>query len=74
MAEVEEKDRIRNFQPPVTGEEIIRLFNLRPGPVIGQLKEQVKEAILEGRIRNDREEAMNFLMQRARELGLEPVK
>ncbi len=73
MAEVEEKDRIRNFQPPVTGDEIIRIFNLKPGPVIGELKEQVKEAILEGRIRNDRQEVMVFLIDRAREMGLEPV-
>lgn len=73
MAEVEEKDRIRNFQPPVSGDEIIRMFNLKPGPVIGELKEQIKEAILEGRIRNDREEALAFLLERAREKGLEPV-
>lgn len=73
MQEVEEKDRIRNFQPPVTGDEIIRMFNLKPGPVIGELKEQIKEAILEGRIRNDREEAMAFLLEKAREKGLEPV-
>ncbi|GIV36256.1 MAG: tRNA nucleotidyltransferase [Cyclobacteriaceae bacterium] len=73
MAEVEEKDRIRNFQPPVTGDEIIRMFNLKPGPVIGELKEQVKEAILEGRIHNDRQEVMAFLIDRAREMGLEPV-
>ncbi len=73
MAEVEEKDRIRNFQPPVTGDEIIRMFNLKPGPVIGELKEQIKEAILEGRIRNDREEALAFLLEKAREKGLVPV-
>lgn len=73
MAAVEEKDRIRNFQPPVTGDEIIRMFNLKPGPVIGELKEQIKEAILEGRIRNDREEALAYLLKKAREKGLEPV-
>lgn len=73
MAEVEEKDRIRNFQPPVSGDEIIRMFNLKPGPVIGELKEQIKEAILEGRIRNDRNEALAFLKEKAREKGLVPV-
>jgi putative nucleotidyltransferase with HDIG domain len=73
MAEVEEKDRIRNFQPPVSGDEIIRMFNLKPGPVIGELKEMIKEAILEGRIRNDRDEALAFLLEKAREKGLEPV-
>lgn len=74
MAEVEEKDRIRNFQPPVKGDEIIKMFDLKPGPVIGQLKDQVKDAILDGRIRNNREEALAFLIERAREMGIEPVR
>lgn len=73
MAEVEEKDRIRNFHPPVKGDEIIKMFDLKPGPVIGQLKDQVKDAILDGRIRNNREEALAFLIERAREMGIEPV-
>ncbi|MFZ2906484.1 MAG: HD domain-containing protein [Cyclobacteriaceae bacterium] len=70
MAEVEEKDKIRNFQPPVTGDEIIRLFNLPPGKIIGDIKEQIKEAILEGEIRNDREEALQLLNKIAKEKGL----
>jgi hypothetical protein len=73
MAEVEEKDRIRNFQPPVTGDEIIRMFNLKPGPIIREIKDEIKEAILEGTIRNDRQEALEFMLKRAKERGLEPV-
>jgi poly(A) polymerase len=74
MKEVEEKDHVRNFQPPVTGDEIIRMYNLTPGRLIGDLKERIKEAILEGQIRNDREEALNFLRNLAREHGLTEVE
>jgi len=70
IAEVEQKDHIRNFQPPVTGDEIMQIFNIPPGRVIGEMKEQIKEAILEGEIKNDREEAMALLMKIAREKGL----
>lgn len=70
MAEVEAKDSIRNFQPPVTGDEIIKMFNLPPSKIIGEIKEQIKEAILEGEIKNDREEAMALLMKIAKQRGL----
>lgn len=70
MAEVEAKDNIRNFQPPVTGDEIIAMFNIPPSRVIGEIKEQIKEAILEGEIRNDREEALQLLQRIAKEKGL----
>lgn len=70
MAEVESKDQIRNFQPPVSGDEIMKMFNIPPSKVIGDIKEQIKEAILEGEIRNDREEAMNLLMKLAAKHGL----
>jgi putative nucleotidyltransferase with HDIG domain len=70
MAEVEAKDSIRNFQPPVSGDEIIKMFNLPPSRIIGEIKEQIKEAILEGEIRNDREEALQFLSKIAKERGL----
>jgi poly(A) polymerase len=73
MKEVEEKDHIRNFQPPVTGDEIIKMFNLPPSRIIGDIKERIKEAILEGEIRNDREEALTLLMKIAREKGLVPA-
>lgn len=70
MAEVEAKDHIRNFQPPVSGDEIIAMFNIPPGRVIGEIKERIKEAILEGEIRNDREEALQLLSKIAKEKGL----
>jgi poly(A) polymerase len=70
MKEVEEKDHVRNFQPPISGDEIISMFKLPPSKIIGELKETIKEAILEGEIRNDREEALELLMKVARERGL----
>lgn len=70
LKEVEEKDQVRNFQPPVDGSEIISHFQLTPGPVIGQLKNEVKEAILEGKIANNKEEAWKFLLEKAKELGI----
>ena len=70
MIEVEQKDHMRNFQPPVTGDEIMKLFNIPPGKIIGEMKETIKEAILEGEIQNDRDEAMVLLMKIAREKGL----
>ena len=71
IKEVEEKDHVRNFQPPISGEEIMELFNLNPGREIGILKEKVKEAILEGEIANDKDEARNFVIKEAKLLGLE---
>ena len=70
IAEVEQKDHIRNFQPPITGDEIMKMYNLPPSRIIGDLKEQIKEAILEGEIKNDREEAMALLLKIAQEKGL----
>jgi poly(A) polymerase len=70
IAEVEQKDHIRNFQPPITGDEIMKMYDLPPGRIIGDLKEQIKEAILEGEIKNDREEAMTLLKRLAKEKGL----
>lgn len=70
MKEVEEKDHIRNFQPPVTGDEIMKMFDVPPSRIIGDIKEQIKEAILEGEIRNDRKEALDLLRKIAREKGL----
>ena len=71
IKEVEEKDQVRNFQPPISGEEIMELFNLKPGREIGILKEKVKEAILEGEIANDKDEARNFVIKEAKILGLD---
>ncbi len=70
MIELEEKDQVRNFQPPVSGDEMIKLFNISPGPVIGEIKEEIKEAILEGIIKNNRQEAYELLMKIAHRKGL----
>jgi poly(A) polymerase len=74
MVELEEKDRVRNFQPPVSGDEIIRWFGLTPGPVVGEIKEQIKDAILDGVIRNDREEAIQFMIGVAKQKGLREIQ
>lgn len=73
IKEVEAKDHIRNFQPPISGEELMELFGLKPGREIGVLKESVKEAILEGKISNSKEEALHFVLSEARKLGLSPA-
>lgn len=70
IAEVESKDHIRNFQPPVSGDEIMQRYGLSPGRLVGELKEQIKESILEGVIRNDRDEALALLERLAGEKGL----
>ncbi|HZY79800.1 MAG TPA: HD domain-containing protein [Cyclobacteriaceae bacterium] len=70
MVEVEAKDKIRNFQPPVTGDEIIKWLGLAPGRIVGEIKEQIKDAILDGVIRNDREEAIRFMVQVAQKRGI----
>jgi len=74
IVEVEERDQVRNFQPPVTGEEIMETFNLKPCREIGQIKEAIKEAILEGEIANDYEEAKALMLKKGLEIGLQPVK
>lgn len=74
IVEVEERDHVRNFQPPITGEEIMALFNLKPSKEIGILKEAVKEAILEGEIPNEYEAAYQFVLKRAEKIGLQKVE
>ncbi len=70
IIEVEERDHVRQFQPPITGEEIMTLFNLKPSREIGVLKEAVKEAILEGEIPNEYQAAFDFVMEKASKMGL----
>lgn len=72
MAEVEQKDHIRNFQPPVSGDEIMEMFDVPPSRIVGELKEEIKEAILDGRIANDREQALELLREIANVRGLAP--
>lgn len=74
ITEVEARDHIRNFQPPITGEEIMKTFNLQPSREIGTIKEKIKEAILEGEIPNDYGAAYQLMLNKGLELGLTPVK
>jgi hypothetical protein len=70
IIEVEERDQVRNFQPPISGKEIMAIFNLQPSREIGVLKEAVKEAILEGEIPNEYQAAYDFVLKKGTKLGL----
>jgi len=74
MIEVEEQDRIRNFQPPITGNEIMEIFSLNPGKDIGEIKDDIKEAILEGRIKNNYNEAYKYMLELGKKKGFTPKK
>lgn len=72
LVEIEEKDRIRNFQPPVDGNEIMETFDLQPCHEIGEIKNAIKDAILDGNISNNYAQAYNLMMEQAEKLGLKP--
>lgn len=74
LQEVEEKDQVRNFQPPVSGEEIMETFGLKPSKAVGDIKEEIKEAILEGKIKNNPQEARSLMIEIAKRMGLSPQK
>ena len=73
LKDVEERDKIRNWQPPVTGNDIMQLFGLKEGREVGIIKNQIREAILEGEIPNSREEAIAYTIQKGEEIGLKVV-
>ena len=72
LKDIEEKDRIRNFQPPVDGEEIMRIFHLTPCQAVGSLKSAIKDAILDGKIANDHDAAYQYMLKKAETMGLYP--
>jgi len=74
LKDLEERDHIRNFQSPVTGETIMEVFGLNPCKEIGLIKAAIKEAILDGIIQNDHDQAYQYMLEKAKELGLTPLK
>ena len=74
IKDVEERDHIRNMQPPISGEEIINIFDIKPSKEIGILKNAIKDAILDGIIANEKKEAYQFLIKKAEEIGLKPKR
>ncbi len=73
LKEIEEKDRIRNMQPPISGEEIMKIFNLTPCRMVGDIKAAIKEAILDGIIPNERDAAYKYMLEYAESIGVKPI-
>jgi len=71
MIEVEEKDHIRNWQPPISGEQIMNTFNIPPSKEVGTIKTAIKDAILDGDIANNYDAAFAFMLEKGTEIGLE---
>jgi len=74
LKEVEEKDRIRNWQPPINGTEIMQIFNIPACKEIGILKNVIKNAILDGKLKNTKQDALKFLIKEAKKLNLSPIQ
>jgi hypothetical protein len=73
LKDVEERDHLRNWQPPITGEIIMKTFGLSPGRTVGEIKDAIREAILEGELENNYDEAFQFMLREGGRLGLTPV-
>lgn len=73
LKDVEERDQLRNWQPPITGDDIMQTFNILAGKEVGLIKNAIREAILEGEISNNYDEAFNFMLHFAKQMGLNPV-
>lgn len=74
LKDVEERDKVRNWQPPITGTHIMEIFGLGAGKEVGLIKNAIREAILEGEIKNDYDEALQFMLKKGKEYGLQPIK
>ena len=74
LIDIEKKDNLRNWQPPISGEVIMKAFDLKPGKVIGEIKTAIREAIIDGHIKNDYEDAHRFMLKKGEELGLNPTE
>jgi putative nucleotidyltransferase with HDIG domain len=74
LKEVEEKDKLRNWQPPISGDIIIKTFNLTPSKVVGEIKDEIRDAILEGKIENNFDQAYQYMLNLGEKFNLKPIK